>query len=133
MLGDRYEAGSWNALCDICGLRFKSSQLRKNWKGLMVDAACFESRHPQEFIRVRPERISVPWSRPEGQDQYLKVCYLWERTAYADLATADCAQADNAQIPYALALQLKGPTTEDSLLFSSIPGYAIPGYSIPGA
>lgn len=108
MLGDRYEAGSWNAICDVCGLRFKSSQMRKRWDGLMVDSACYETRHPQDFLRVRPEKIAVPWSRPEGEDQYIPICWLWERTAYADLATADCAQADNANPPYAVALALKG-------------------------
>lgn len=74
----------------------------------MVDAACWESRHPQEFIRVRPERISVPWARPEGEDQFLNICWLWERTAYADLGTADCMQADNVSITYTAALALKG-------------------------
>lgn len=107
MLGDRYEAGSWNAICDVCGLRFKSSQMRKRWDGLMVDSACMESRHPQEFIRVRPERIAVPWARPEGEDQFLEVCYLWERSAYADMATADCAQADYQPNSYTALLNLR--------------------------
>lgn len=110
MQGDYYKPGDWNAICDICGFRFKASQLRKNWKNEMVCADDYETRHPQEFIRVRPERISVPWARPEGEDVFLGVCYIWERSAYADLATADCALADNAVSTYDVLLDLRDGT-----------------------
>ncbi len=101
MHGDWYKPGAWNAICDICGFRFKSDQLKKNWKGLMVCEADFETRHPQEFIRVRPERISVPWVRPEGEDQFLRICWIWSRAAYAGLGTAGCMRAGDTPIPYA--------------------------------
>lgn len=107
MQGDWYKPGAWNAICDVCGFRFKSDQLRKNWKGLMVCQEDYETRHPQEFIRVKTEKIAVPWARPEGDPTYLFVCYLWERMAYADLATADCAMADYTPVTYTVALKLK--------------------------
>lgn len=93
--GNFYKAGDWNAICDICGFRFKASQLKKNWKNEMVCEADFELRHPQDFIRVRPEKISVPWARPEGEDVFLNVCWLWERSAYTGLATVGCATVGN--------------------------------------
>lgn len=110
MLGDYYKPGAWNAICDVCGLRFKSDQMMKRWDGLMVDRACFETRHPQDFLRVPREDISTPWARPDPEPEYLYICYLWGRSAYADLAEADCAQADYAPSTYQALLKLKNGT-----------------------
>lgn len=60
-----FKNGSWNGVCDVCGFRFKADQLVRRWDGAMVCHKDFEPRHPQDFIRVRDERISVPFSRPE--------------------------------------------------------------------
>jgi len=102
--------GQWNALCDVCGFEFKSSELKKDWRGLMVCSQDYEQRHPQDFIRVRPERVTPSWVRPNPPDAFIEVCYLWERSAYADLATADCALADENSISYPLLLALKNGT-----------------------
>ena len=58
--------GAWNCTCDVCGLRFKSVDIVRRWDGAMTCKSCYEPRHPQDFIRVRDERISVPFSRPEN-------------------------------------------------------------------
>lgn len=105
-----YKKGSWNCLCDICGVQYKADQLRKNWKGLYVCPSDYETRQPLEFIRVRSEDTTVPFSRPEPADDELTVCYLWERSAYADLAAADCATADTATFSYTYLLSLKNGT-----------------------
>lgn len=90
-----YKRGTWNAVCDVCGFEFKSDELRKNWKGLMVCRSEYETRHPQDFIRARHEDTSVPWSRPESADDYLLVCYIWDRSGYAGLGQAGCMIAGN--------------------------------------
>lgn len=102
-----YKPGDYNAICDICGFEFKASQLRKNWKGLFVDKACFEPRHPQDFIRARKETTGVPWSRPEPTDTEIEQCLLYEVSAYADLGTADCMLADNTEFSYSFLYNLK--------------------------
>lgn len=56
--------GDWNAICDQCGRRFKSSQLRKRWDGYMVCADDWETRHPQEFVRPVKDNHPLPWTRP---------------------------------------------------------------------
>ena|ERR1700752_3059590 len=136
MYGDWFKPGAWNAICDICGLRFKSDQLRKNWKSEMVCRGCFEMRHPQEFIRVRPEKIAAPWVRPEGADQFQFVCFLWGQSAYADLGEADCMRADYTPQSFLQLYQLKWgapyPFVNAEAQASAIPGYAIPGKAIPG-
>lgn len=65
-----YEAGQWDAICDRCGFRFKSRQLKREWTNLMVCTGagtneCWEPRHPQEFLRGKTDRQATPWARPE--------------------------------------------------------------------
>lgn len=59
-----YRSGDWNAICDSCGKKLKASQLNKRWDGFMVCADDWEPRHPQDFIRAKKDKISVPWTRP---------------------------------------------------------------------
>lgn len=61
------------AVCDRCGFQFYHSQLQETWDGLLVDAKCFEERHPQDFIRGVPERIAIRDPRPQGTDRFLAV------------------------------------------------------------
>ena len=61
-----FKNGSWNCDCDVCGLRFKADQIVRRWDGAMTCKTCYEPRHPQDFIRVRDERVSVPFTRPEA-------------------------------------------------------------------
>jgi hypothetical protein len=127
--------GDWNAICDVCGFKFKASELKKDWQGLMVCPTDYELRHPQDFLRVRPDNPSVPWSRPEGEDVFINVCWLWDRSAYANLGTADCMQANFTPMTFSSLWELKYgtpyPTTSYTSQRSGIPGYAIPGYAIP--
>lgn len=102
-----YKAGQWNALCDVCGFKFKSSELKKRWDGLMVCHDDFEQDHPQKFLRVQEDRQSVPWARPRNENDILvTVCYIYNQSGYAGLATAGCAKAGNAQYPYQFLLGL---------------------------
>lgn len=73
-----YIKGDWLAVCDECGQRYRASQLRKRWDGLMVCSKDFELRHPQEFVRAKPDVQSVPWTRPESTNYtYLQQQYPW--------------------------------------------------------
>lgn len=93
----RYVPGDWNAICDVCGFRYKASQLRKRWDGLMVCEADWEPRHPQDFIKPIKERIGVPWTRPNPPDEFVEVCSVYGLNAVAGVGTAGCmiAGADN--------------------------------------
>jgi len=103
-----WEPGRWSAICDVCGFRFHSDEIRDRWDGLKVCSKDFETRHPQDFVRARRERITPPWTRPEVQpDSFVEVCYLWDRSAYAGLASAGCARAGEDSIPYALLRDMK--------------------------
>lgn len=107
---DYYKHGSWNALCDRCGFKYKADQLRKTWDGLYVCKRDWEERQPLEFIRGIPDKTDVPWTRSDSTTTEIELCYLWERSSYADLATADCATADTTTFTYAYLLALKNGT-----------------------
>lgn len=66
-----FKMGQYNCVCDRCGLEFKSSELIKDWQGLMVDQKCYEQRHPQDLIKIKPEKAIPEWVRPRPIDSYL--------------------------------------------------------------
>jgi len=70
-----YSSGDWNAICDVCGRRYKDTDLRKRWDGLIVCPQDYEERQPQDFVRARADQMAVPWSRPEGQDTFVPINY----------------------------------------------------------
>ena len=90
-----FKSGDWNATCDVCGFRFKASQLRKRWDGLMVCKDDWEPRHPQELIRPIKENISVPWTRPELPVIEIGVCSVTGINGVAGVGEAGCAVAGN--------------------------------------
>jgi hypothetical protein len=66
-----YVPGRYIAICDMCGFRFYNTDLKKDWKGLMVCAHDYEARNQQDLIRVRAESSGVPYSRPESTDLFI--------------------------------------------------------------
>jgi hypothetical protein len=67
---DYYSKGDYNCLCDICGFKFKSSNLRRRWDGYMVCPKDFEYRHPQDYVRGVKDTQNLPWTRPEPPDTF---------------------------------------------------------------
>jgi len=67
-MGDRdyLKISDWNAICDVCGFKYKASELRKRWDNLMVCEKDFEHRHPQDFLRAVPDKQDVAWVRPDN-------------------------------------------------------------------
>lgn len=70
-----YKPGAWNAICDVCGFQHKSDQLTKRWDGLMVCSKDFETRHPQDLLKVPREQGTVAWSRPSPTNVFIGVSY----------------------------------------------------------
>ena len=65
-----WKKGDHNAQCDICGFHFKASELIKMWNGLYACNADYETRHPQDFVRSKPETIKPAWVRPDPDSMY---------------------------------------------------------------
>jgi hypothetical protein len=73
---DFFKMGDWNCICDECGFKFKASELRKRWDGMMVCKQDWEPRHPADQIRARQERQKPPCVRPESKDKFTEVPYI---------------------------------------------------------
>ena len=95
-----YRSGDWNCICDVCGKKIKASKIKHRWDGLLVCPEDFEHRHSQDFIKVRQDKIIVPFLRPRPADVFIDVSYVVglgcvpaNSGGEADFAAADCARA----------------------------------------
>lgn len=61
----RWVSGDHNVICDLSGFEVKRSDCLKRWDGLLVRRQDWEPRHPQDFLRVKPDRIRVADPRPD--------------------------------------------------------------------
>ena len=88
-----YQSGDWNINCDVCGRKIKASESRQRWDGFRVCADDWEMRHPQDFLRSKPEVISVPYTRKQP-DVFITVpygCTVEGLTAIAGEAVVNCS------------------------------------------
>jgi hypothetical protein len=77
-----YIPGTYLQICDRCGFRYRNTQTRKEWTGLIVCKGCFETKHPQLTVKPKKDMQAVRHARPEAEDVYLS-------TAYADRVKAE--------------------------------------------
>ena len=76
MKKNHYIPHEWNVVCDICSKKIKASESRLRWDGFIVCSKDFETRHPQDFIQTRQDKMTVPFSRPRAQDVFVDVPYI---------------------------------------------------------
>ena len=54
-----YKPGDNWVVCDRCGFERRASATQEEWNGLRVCSdSCYEPRHPQDFLRVRADKIT---------------------------------------------------------------------------
>lgn len=66
------DQGPWG-ICDRSGFKVRQSDMVTEWNGLRVAKRFSEARHPQDFLRARPDDQSVKNARPEQTDVFLAV------------------------------------------------------------
>lgn len=71
----KYTKGDWNAICESCGRKVKSSELQQRWDGLYVCSKDWEPRQPQDFVRGIADIQVPPWTRPEPEDVFVPINY----------------------------------------------------------
>lgn len=90
-----YIPGEFNVTCDVCSKKIKASDAKQRWDGLVVCPDDFEHRHPQDYVRARVDKITVPFSRPIPTLTYVTlVCTALTNQGVADFGVADCSKAD---------------------------------------
>lgn len=68
---DFYKKGQWLVICDVCGMKYHSDDLKMRWDGLMTCRQDWNPRQPQDFVRGIPDPQAVPWSRPDTAPQFV--------------------------------------------------------------
>ena len=86
-----FKSGSWNITCDRCSKKTKADEIKKEWTGFLVCPVCFEHRQPQDFVKARVDKITVPFQRPRPPDVFINSCSAWGINSVADVGGADCA------------------------------------------
>jgi len=104
-----YKSGDWLAICDVCSKKIKASKTKQRWDGFITCPSCWEPRHSQDFIKVRQDKITVPFLRPRPQDVFggfdsnlnpvdvtytgdTLTCTPMSRSGVAGIGIAGCAQ-----------------------------------------
>jgi len=72
-----WELGKWLVICDRCGFKRLNTEVAEEpfTKLIVCKDTCWEPRHPQEFVRPRPDPQKVPFTRPEPADSFVSVTY----------------------------------------------------------
>ena len=64
-----FQPGNYWVTCDRCSLEYRLNQTRKEWTGAVVCKGCWESRHPQDFVRAKKDTIAPhSYVRPEPKE-----------------------------------------------------------------
>jgi hypothetical protein len=59
----------YNAICDICGFKYKASELKKRWDGYMVCDKDWETRNILDFYRTANDTHTLPFTRIDDQEE----------------------------------------------------------------
>jgi len=70
-----YISGEFNLTCDRCSKKIKAHQAKHEWTGFIVCGDCYETRHPQDFVKAHSDKISVPFVRPIPEYVFTTVAY----------------------------------------------------------
>jgi hypothetical protein len=70
-MGNNYRPGAHNVLDERTGYKVKSTDVAKEWNGLVVRRKSFEPRHPQDFVRGKTDNQNVADPRSEPADSFL--------------------------------------------------------------
>ena len=67
----RYDKGDWLTICDVCGRKYKATNLKKRWDGLMCCDDDWEIRQPQDFVKGQADHQIAPWLRDESSNNFI--------------------------------------------------------------
>ena len=61
-----FKLGTYNAICYVCGFKYKADEMLKRWDGVYVCREDWEIRQPQDFVRPpNQDPQALPWTQRE--------------------------------------------------------------------
>jgi len=74
-----YQGGNEWVIDDMKGRAYRRSETRYRWDGVLMHEEDWESRHPQDFVRSRKDKITPAQPiRPDeafGTEEYTSITY----------------------------------------------------------
>jgi hypothetical protein len=62
---DYWLPGGWNMVCQVCGFKYKNTEMKLRWDNVWCCPEDWELRQPQDFVRGVKDQMAVPYSNPE--------------------------------------------------------------------
>lgn len=86
MKKNHFISGEWNVTCDICSKKIKAHEAKMRWDGFIVCPEDNEMRHPQDFVKAKTDKITVPFQRPIPEYVFRDVPYIlyWDSNYTVD-------------------------------------------------
>lgn len=84
MAKNYYKSGEFNLICDVCGKKIKAGQAKHRWDGFVVCPVDFEMRHPQDFVKAKTDKITIPFSRPRPPDYFTVPFGIYEMFSFSE-------------------------------------------------
>lgn len=100
MAKNYYISGEWNVTCDVCSKKIKSGEAKQRWDGLIVCPSDFEHRHPQDYVKAKVDKITVPFTRPRPVDVFRLVSSLQDTVRLSDDDRLDDYMEYSLENPY---------------------------------
>lgn len=97
MAKNYFISGEWNITCDVCSKKIKAHQAKQRWDGFIVCEQDYETRQPQDFVRARQDKISVPFQRSRHMPEYY-VCTLESTLCISGQGVSGCMIAGKVNI-----------------------------------
>ncbi len=63
-----YKSGDNWVVCQVCGMDIYASDIKKRWDGILVCPEDYETRHPQDFVRARKDRVAADIVAPKSSE-----------------------------------------------------------------
>lgn len=67
---DFYLPGGWNMVCQVCGFKYKNTEMKLRWDNVWCCPEDWELRQPQDFVRGVKDQMAIPYSNPEPPPQF---------------------------------------------------------------
>lgn len=62
---DYWLPGGWNMVCQVCGFKYKNTEMKLRWDNVWCCPEDWEVRQPQDFVRGVKDQMAIPYSNPE--------------------------------------------------------------------
>jgi len=69
---DYFKLGTYNAICYVCGFKYKADQMLLRWDGVYTCRDDWEIRQPQDFVRPpNQDPQALSWTQPEAPPSFV--------------------------------------------------------------